>query len=153
MEDLDRAAVAPSLELRIAPQTTVLLQADYLEGRRATDFGIPAFKGRPVDVPASRYYGAANARDADYSQSRVYSGTVTINHRFNDDWSIRNATRYYHDSLDRNNTLTSSVNEVTQRLTMSHSNVYREEHGWFNQTDLTQKSIQEAEFPALPRTL
>jgi catecholate siderophore receptor len=137
---LDRAAVAPSLELRIAPQTTVLLQADYLEDRRVTDFGIPAYQGRPVDVPASRYYGAANARDADYSQSRVYSGTATINHRFNDDWSIRSATRYYNYSLDRNNTLTSSVNEVTQRLTMSHSNVYREEHGWFNQTDLIQKA-------------
>ena len=137
---LDRSAVAPSLELRLAPETTVLLQADYLEDRRVTDFGIPAYKGRPVDVPASRYYGAANARDADYSQSRVYSGTATINHRFNDDWSIRNATRYYHYSLDRNNTLTSAVNEVTQRLTMSHSNVYREEHGWFNQTDLTQKA-------------
>ncbi|RDK06815.1 TonB-dependent receptor [Cupriavidus lacunae] len=137
---LDRSAIAPSLELRIAPETTVLLQADYLEDRRVTDFGIPAYKGRPVDVPASRYYGAANARDADYSQSRVYSGTATINHRFNENWSIRNATRYYHYSLDRNNTLTSAVDEATQTLTMSHSNVFREEHGWFNQTDLTQKA-------------
>jgi catecholate siderophore receptor len=137
---LDRKAIAPSLELRIAPETTVLLQADYLEDRRVTDFGIPAFKGRPVDVPASRYYGAANARDADYSQSRVYSGTATINHRFNDSWSIRNATRYYHYSLDRNNTLTNTVNEAAQTFTMNHGNVGREEHGWFNQTDLTQKA-------------
>ncbi|SOZ36052.1 TonB-dependent receptor [Cupriavidus neocaledonicus] len=137
---LDRAAIAPSLELRVAPETTVLFQADYLEDRRVTDFGIPAYRGRPVDVPASRYYGAANARDADYSQSRVFSGTATINHRFNENWSIRNATRYYHYSLDRNNTLTAAVNEATQRLTMNHGNVRREEHGWFNQTDLIQKA-------------
>ncbi|SPA45575.1 TonB-dependent receptor [Cupriavidus taiwanensis] len=137
---LDRAAIAPSLELRVAPETTVLFQADYLEDRRVTDFGIPAYRGRPVDVPASRYYGAANARDADYSQSRVFSGTATINHRFNEDWSIRNATRYYHYSLDRNNTLTAAVNEATQQLTMNHGNVRREEHGWFNQTDLIQKA-------------
>ncbi len=137
---LDRKAIAPSVEFRLAPQTTVLLQADYLEDRRVTDFGIPAYKGRPVDVPASRYYGAANARDADYSQSRVYSSTATINHRFNDNWSIRNATRYYHYSLDRNNTLTSAVNEAAQTFTMNHGNVGREEHGWFNQTDLTQKA-------------
>lgn len=137
---LDRAAIAPSLELRVAPETTVLFQADYLEDRRVTDFGIPAYRGRPVDVPASRYYGAANARDADYSQSRVFSGTATINHRFNENWSIRNATRYYHYSLDRNNTLTAAVNEATQRLTMNHGNVSREEHGWFNQTDLIQKA-------------
>ena len=137
---LNRTAVAPSLELRLAPQTTVLLQADYLEDRRVTDFGIPAYKGRPVAVDPSTYYGAANARDVDYSQSRVYSGTATINHRFNDNWSIRNATRYYHYSLDRNNTLTSAVNEPALTFTMNHGNVYREEHGWFNQTDLMQKA-------------
>lgn len=137
---LDRSAFAPSLELRVAPETTVLFQADYLEDRRVTDFGIPAYQGRPVDVPASRYYGAANARDADYSQSRVFSGTATVNHRFNQNWSIRNATRYYHYSLDRNNTLTAGVNEAARTLTMNHGNVRREEHGWFNQTDLTQKA-------------
>ncbi|MFJ4289338.1 TonB-dependent receptor [Cupriavidus sp. NPDC089707] len=137
---LDRKAIAPSLELRVAPETTVLFQADYLEDRRVTDFGIPAYRGRPVDVPASRYYGAANARDADYSQSRVFSGTATINHRFNQNWSIRNATRYYHYSLDRNNTLTARVDEAARTLAMNHGNVRREEHGWFNQTDLTQKA-------------
>ncbi|MDT6964748.1 TonB-dependent siderophore receptor [Cupriavidus sp. SZY C1] len=137
---LNRTAVAPSLELRLAPQTTVLLQADWLEDRRVTDFGVPAYQGRPVPVDPSTYYGAANARDADYSQSRVYSGTATVNHRFNDNWSIRNATRYYHYSLDRNNTLVGSVNETTRRASLTHSNVYREEHGWFNQTDLTQKA-------------
>ncbi|WP_244789001.1 TonB-dependent receptor [Cupriavidus pauculus] len=137
---LNRTAVAPSLELRLAPQTTVLLQADWLEDRRVTDFGIPAYRGRPVAVDPSTYYGAANARDADYTQSRVYSGTATVNHRFNDQWSIRNATRYYHYSLDRNNTLVGSVNESTLRASLTHSNVYREEHGWFNQTDLTQKA-------------
>ncbi len=137
---LNRSAVAPSLELRVAPRTTVLLQADYLEDRRITDFGIPAYKGRPVAVPASQYYGAANARDVDYTQARVYSGTATINHEFNDQWKVRNATRYYHYSLNRNNTLTRDVNEAAKTFTMNHGNVYRQEHGWFNQTDLTQKA-------------
>ncbi|MCT9118175.1 TonB-dependent siderophore receptor [Cupriavidus gilardii] len=137
---LDRTAIAPSLDLKLAPDTKLLLQADYLEDRRVTDFGIPAFNGRPVEVPASTYYGAANARDADYSQSRVYSGTATLTHRFNDNWSIRNATRYYHYSLDRNNTLPGTVNAARRTVSLNRSNVYREEHGWFNQTDLTQKA-------------
>ncbi len=70
----------------------------------------------------------------------MFSGTATINHRFNENWSIRNATRYYHYSLDRNNTLTNTVNEAARTLTMNHGNVRREEHGWFNQTDLIQKA-------------
>ncbi|WP_287496188.1 TonB-dependent siderophore receptor [Pandoraea sp. CB10b_02] len=138
---LNRSAVAPSLELRLAPRTTVLLQADYLEDRRLTDFGIPAYRGRPVDVPASAYYGAANAGDVDYTRSRVYSSTATIKHEFNDEWSVRNATRYYHYSLDRNNTLVGTVNEANRTLTFNHGNVYREEHGWFNQSELTQKAV------------
>ncbi|KAA6129648.1 TonB-dependent receptor [Cupriavidus cauae] len=137
---LDRTAIAPSLDLKLAPDTKLLLQADYLEDRRVTDFGIPAFNGRPVEVPASTYYGAANARDVDYSRSRVYSGTATLTHRFNDQWSIRNATRYYNYSLDRNNTLPGTVNAARRTVSLNRSNVYREEHGWFNQTDLTQKA-------------
>lgn len=137
---LNRSAIAPSLELRVAPKTTVLLQADYLDDRRVTDFGIPSFQGRPVNVPASTYYGAANARDVDYTQTRVYSGMATVTHEFNDEWKLRNATRYYHYSLNRNNTLPGSVNETTRKVSLNRSNVYREEHGWFNQTDLTQKA-------------
>lgn len=137
---LDRTAIAPSLQLNLSPKTTVLLQTDFLEDRRVTDFGIPAYKGRPVDVPASTYYGAANARDVDFTQTRVQSGTATINHEFNDQWSIRNATRYYHYSLNRNNTLVGSVKETTRKASLNRSNVYREEHGWFNQTDLMQKA-------------
>ncbi len=34
----------------------------YHHDRGVTDFGIPAFKGLPVEVPAATYYGAANAR-------------------------------------------------------------------------------------------
>jgi catecholate siderophore receptor len=137
---IDRKAIAPSLGLRLSPKTTVLLQADYLEDRRVTDFGIPSYHGRPVNVPASTYYGAANARDVDYTQSRVYSSTATITHEFNDQWKLRNATRYYHYSMDRNNTLVGSVDETRRTASLNRSNVYREEHGWFNQTELMQKA-------------
>ena len=136
---LDRKAIAPSALLRFTPDTTFLVQAEFLEDRRVTDFGIPAFQGRPVDVPASSYYGAANARDVDYTQTRVQSYTGTLNHRFNGEWSLRNATRYYNYTLDRNNTLAGSVNERQRSVSLNRSNVARAEHGWTNQTELTQK--------------
>lgn len=137
---LDRDALAASLLFKASADTNVLLQMDHLKDRRLTDFGIPALNGRPVNVPASAYYGAANARDVDYTQSEVSSVGLTLNHRFNDSLSLRNALRYYTYSLDRNNTLTRSVNEKNRTFTLNHGNVYREEHGWFNQTELTQKT-------------
>ncbi|WP_026437331.1 TonB-dependent siderophore receptor [Acidovorax sp. JHL-9] len=137
---LDREALAASLLFKASADTSVLLQMDHLKDSRITDFGIPALNGRPVDVRAGAYYGAANARDVDVSTSKVDSVGLTLNHRFNDSLSLRNAFRYYTYSLDRNNTLTRSVNARDLTFTLNHGNVYRDEHGWFNQTELAQKT-------------
>lgn len=137
---LDRTAIAPSVEFKISSDTKLLLQADYLEDRRLTDFGIPSYQGRPVSVSPGAYYGAANARDADFSQSRVSSTSATLTHRFNDNWSFRNAFRYYDYKLRRNNTnISGTVNEATRTLVLAHAKLNRDENGWFNQSELTQK--------------
>ena len=137
---LNREAFAPSVLLKLGDDTRLLVQGEYLSDRRITDFGVPAYKGRPVDVPASTYYGAANAKDVDYTQADVSAIGFTLDHRFNSEWSARNAFRYYDYQLDRNNTLVGSVNEATQTVSLNRSNVRRQEDGYFNQTELTQKT-------------
>ncbi|MDE2417215.1 MAG: TonB-dependent receptor plug domain-containing protein [Burkholderiales bacterium] len=137
---LKRQAVAPSLLLKLSPDTRLLIQAETLTDRRVTDFGIPAYQGTPVNVPAGTYYGAANARDVDYSQSTVTSTGFTLDHRIDGAWSARNAFRQYTYTLDRNNTLVGSVNEAAQTVSLNRSNVKRNENGFFNQTELTQKT-------------
>lgn len=137
---LDRKAIAPSVQFKLGEATTLLLQAEHLQDRRLTDFGIPSYHGLPVDVPVSTYYGAANARDADYSQADITALGFTLQHRFNDKLALRNAYRYYDYTLDRGNTLVASVNETALTASLNHSNLQRKEHGWFNQTELTQKA-------------
>ncbi|MDP3841323.1 MAG: TonB-dependent siderophore receptor [Oxalobacteraceae bacterium] len=137
---MQREALAPSLSIKLGADTKLLLQGEYLSDRRVTDFGVPSYKGRPVDVPASTYYGAANAKDFDYSQSRVTALGFTLDHRFNNEWSVRNAFRHYDFSLDRNNTLVGSVNEAALTAALTRGNVRREEDGYVNQTELTQKT-------------
>ncbi|HKR16499.1 TonB-dependent siderophore receptor [Rhizorhapis sp.] len=136
---LKREAIAPSASFNLGERTQLLVQGDYLRDRRVTDFGIPAFQGRPVDVLRSTYYGSANAKKDDYSQSRVYSGTATLSHQINDNTSIRNAFRYYDYRLDRQNTLPGSVNETARTVSLNRSTVDRNEHGWFNQLELSHK--------------
>ena len=137
---LDREAFAPSLRVQLGQDTSVLFQAERLSDRRVTDFGVPSFQGRPVDVPASTYYGAANARDVDYSQADVTALGFTLEHRFNDRLSVRNAFRHYDYTLDRNNTLVGAVNETARTASLNRTNLRREEDGYFNQTELTQKA-------------
>lgn len=135
---LKREALAPSLQVKLGADTLLLLQAEYLKDKRVTDFGIPSYQGRAVDVPASTYYGAANAEDFDYSESRVTSHGFTLDHRFSRQLSVRNALRHYDYSLDRNNTLVGSVNEAARTVSLTRGNVARDEDGYSNQTELTQ---------------
>lgn len=137
---LDRESLAPTLGLRISADTQVLLQAEQASDRRITDFGIPAFRGRPVNVSPSTYYGAANARDVDYTQTDVTSLGATLTHRIDANWSFRNAVRGYEYRLDRNNTLVGSVDEAAQTASLNRSNVRRHETGFFNQSELVQKT-------------
>lgn len=135
---LEREALAPSVAIKLGDDTRLLIQGEYLSDRRVTDFGIPAYRGRPVDVAPGTYFGAANAREVDYSQADVSAFGFTLDHRFNSEWSFRNAFRAYDYSLDRNNTLVGSVNEAARTASLNRSNVRRQEDGYFNQTELTQ---------------
>jgi catecholate siderophore receptor len=137
---LDREAIAPSVAFKLGADTKLLIQAEHLDDRRLTDFGVPAYQGWPVNVAPSTYYGAANARDADVSHSEVSALGFTLTHRINAQWSLRNAMRGYGYTLDRNNTLPGSVNEAAQTVALNHSNVRRREAGTFNQTELIQKA-------------
>ena len=137
---LKREALSPSLLWKAGANTSVLLQAEYLADRRVTDFGIPSYRGRPVDVDPGTYYGAANARDVDFSQARVTAFAATLEHRINPNWSLRNALRRYDYTLDRNNTLVGSVNETARTASLNRTNLRRAEDGYFNQTELTQRA-------------
>lgn len=134
---LNREAIAPSVLIAPGDHTRILLQADYLRDRRLTDNGIPAFQGRPVDVPPSTYYGAANAKQVDFSQSKVWSTTATLDHEFSDRIKLHNAFRYYDYKLDRQNTLPNVVNEAARTVTLNRQSTDRAEHGWFNQLELS----------------
>ncbi len=137
---LDRQAIAPSALWKPDADTSLLLQAEWLRDKRVTDFGIPALRGRPVDVAPGTYYGSANARDADTSTSTVGSFTATFEHRFGNGLRLRNALRYYHYELDRQNTLPGgAVNEAAGTVALTRSGIDRFEHGVFNQTELIQK--------------
>ncbi|WP_294320568.1 TonB-dependent siderophore receptor [uncultured Sphingomonas sp.] len=137
---LRRTAIAPSFVFGRGKATSLLVQADYLTDRRVNDFGIPAVGGRPVAVDPKTYYGAANARTTDAVRSEVLGQGVTLLHRFSDKLSVRNGFRHYAYSLNRRNTLPSAVNATARTVTLSHGGIDRDEDGWSNQTELTQRA-------------
>lgn len=133
-----RHHLAPSLALKLATDTQLLLQYTHAADKRLTDFGIPALNGRPVNVPAGTYYGSSNAAQDDTTTSGNQAFTATLNHRFNDAWSVRNITRWYDYELDRYNTLPGGTTDpATLTVGRTRAFILRDESGLFNQTDLT----------------
>lgn len=135
---LKRYNFAPSLALKMARETDLLLQYTDADDRRLTDFGIPALNGRPVNVAASTYYGSGQAARDDTTTSHVRAFTSTLNHRFDEALSLRNVTRIQGYDLRRFNTLPSGTTDpVTQTVGRTRSFIFRDESSLFNQTDLT----------------
>ncbi|HEY3328338.1 MAG TPA: TonB-dependent siderophore receptor [Novimethylophilus sp.] len=138
---VERSSIAPAVSIRFTEDTRLLMQGEFAKDKRITDFGIPSFDGRPVDVPRSTYYGSGNARRDDTTATEVSSLAVVFDHRFNDALSVRNATRYYDYDLDRNNTLPGgTVDTATLTVGRNRGEIGRQEHGYFNQTDFTFKN-------------
>lgn len=138
---IQRSSLAPAVTVKLGQDTRLLVQGEFAKDKRITDFGVPAFAGRPVDVPAGTYYGSGKARRDDATATDVSSVTAALDHRFSDALSVRNVTRTYTYKLDRNNTLPGgTVDTATLTVGRSRGQVARQEDGYFNQTDFIYRS-------------
>jgi len=135
---LERENIAPSLAFKLTPDTHLLIQVEHLRDKRITDMGIPAFRGKPADVARETYYGTADAERDDYSESTVNTGRITLEHRIDARFALRNHFGAYAYELDRQNTFAATVNEAAQTASLLHGATDRDDRGWFNQLELTQ---------------
>lgn len=141
---LQREALAPSAAIKLGEGQQLTVGADWLRDRRTTDFGIPAYQGRPVPVDPSTYYGSPDAEHDDYTESRVASAYAKLEWALSEGWTLRDMVRAYDYDLDRNNTLPKAgsvaVRNGVLSLERNRSSVQRQEQGIANQFELIQKT-------------
>lgn len=94
----NRWGAAPSLTLGAGTDDEVTLSYFYLDENNVPDYGLPYFNGKPADIPMNRFYGLSNA---DYEKNKTGIATVSYNHLFRDDSSIKTVFRdaYYERDL------------------------------------------------------
>ena len=98
--DSERIQIAPSLRWIPTSHTTVDLQLEYYKQNQQNDFGLVAVDGDALALSRKRFLGEPGDRiKAD--ELRVQT---TIDHQFNDDWSLRTLARF----SDTNQTPTQS---------------------------------------------
>jgi catecholate siderophore receptor len=139
---LNRQAVAPSAQFKLSPDTVVNVELDYLHDRRTSDQGLPAYMGRPVDVPINTDYGSADAANSSYNDVVAKSATVSLDHRFSHSLAFHGALRAYDFSLERKNYVTFQPIKAAVRpiVTLDQSTRQRTEHGVDGVFELTQQT-------------
>ncbi|MEH1832774.1 MAG: TonB-dependent siderophore receptor [Nostoc sp.] len=85
--DSERIFIAPSLTWKISANTKLNFDFEYLNLDAVFDRGIPALGNRPAPIPISRFLGFPQA----YQHTTLYKGGYTLEHRFSDNWQLRNA--------------------------------------------------------------
>lgn len=88
---LRRWGVAPTAAIKLLESTSLTLQYVHQYEDSSMDYGVPVVNGRPADVPINWYYGF---KDDSFQEYTVDLYTATIDHRFNEQFTVRNATRY-----------------------------------------------------------
>jgi len=84
-----RWGVAPSVRLGAGTAHDFTLAYFYLRDDNVPDYGLPYFKGKPLEVPISRFYGLAS----DYENNETGIATATYIHRFGGQTEFKSVLR------------------------------------------------------------
>lgn len=137
-----RWGIAPSFALGLNGPTTFTVSVFHQTDDNVPDYGVPAFRGKPLDgVSRHAYFGWRNL-DKDKIQSDT--ATARLEHTFSESLKLQNTLRYA--SLNRDTVISAShVNRQGMRTGYykpAGPQAYgRDSHTtmWANQTNLTSK--------------
>lgn len=77
----ERYAAAPALLFNLAPSTTLLARAEFVDDERDNNPGVPTVNGRPLKgIPYGRYFGEPGLTRFD---NQTWRGIVELDHHWN----------------------------------------------------------------------
>jgi iron complex outermembrane receptor protein len=126
-QGIERIFIGPSVTWNISDRTDVTFQLSYLDDKRPLDRGIPAFGEGIVNIPFSRILGEPN----DFIENQQLTAKYELEHRFSENWTLRNAFQYLNedlrvnnfdpDTLEENDGILSRNQRIIDQLTQSYS--------------------------------
>lgn len=118
-QGVERFFVAPNLTWKIGDRTDITFNFEYLDDERPFDRGIVAVGEEIADIPFDRVLGEPD----DVSEAESVDTGYLLEHRFSENWKLRNNFRF--NSLDTSDVFTDSgsLDESTGILTRGFSNL------------------------------
>ncbi|MGE3541035.1 MAG: TonB-dependent receptor, partial [Candidatus Tectimicrobiota bacterium] len=144
--DLQRFGLAPSLAFGLGTPTQFTLTYFLQSEDNVPEYGIPYLFGRPAPVERANFYGLI---DEDYERTLTNIFTARLEHRFNEQLSLRNTLRYGRTDREARVTTLSIAGTPTPNTPLASINVSRgtrpgrdtEETILINQTELTARFV------------
>lgn len=87
---IERFFVAPVLQFKLGERTDFTVELEYIDDTRPGDFGLVAIGNRVADIPFETNLGELDDR----LEAESIRAGYQFEHRFSDQWKIRNAFNY-----------------------------------------------------------
>ncbi|MBE9100337.1 TonB-dependent siderophore receptor, partial [Vacuolonema iberomarrocanum] len=115
--NVERVFVAPVVEWRMGDRTNLIVDLEYTGDQRPYDRGIPPLGDEMADVPLDTIVGEPD----DFFRTEITSVGYRLEHRFSENWQIRNRFRYTDNSFVNRRTqleeILGGLNEETGEIT------------------------------------
>ncbi|WP_414575927.1 TonB-dependent siderophore receptor [Anabaena sp. CCY 9402-a] len=93
--EVERFFISPVVSWNISDRTDLTFELDYLSDKRPFDGGLFAFGTGVANIPFDRVLG-----ELDDSSERINSSAgYRLEHRFNDNWTVRNRFRFSYEDF------------------------------------------------------
>ncbi|WP_088241456.1 TonB-dependent receptor [Calothrix rhizosoleniae] len=110
--ETERVFVAPTITWKISDRTDITFNLEYLDEERPADFGLVAIGDRVADIPFDRILGEPD----DINKTDYLRTGYKLEHRFSDNWKLRNAFNFIKYDTAFSSTFNASFNEGTGTL-------------------------------------
>ena len=107
--DNDRYFIAPVVKWKIGDRTDLTFSLEYVRDQNQFDYGLIAFGTSVINAPRDRVFTEPD----DYTRSRSLTIGYNLEHRFSDNWTLRNAFRYSNQNFQFQAAFPRSFNERT----------------------------------------
>ncbi|MEM9804003.1 MAG: TonB-dependent siderophore receptor [Cyanobacteria bacterium P01_D01_bin.56] len=110
--DVERFFIAPVVSWAISDRTDLTVDFEYIDQQNPGDFGIAAIGDDVADIPFNRSLGEPE----DIVTAEYLRSGYRFEHRFSDNWKLRNAFSYANRDERLTNTGSTSLDETTGDL-------------------------------------
>ena len=136
-QEVQRYGISPTVTIKPTNKTKIVIHAELFKDDRTADRGIPSKNGRPWKGGNKKsrdtFFGSAALSPTDTNKKAI---SMHIDHRFNDNFKVRNRTHYSKfDKFYQNIYANSAVNSNNQ-VTLGGYNDQTDRENFFNQSDL-----------------